>query len=114
MVQETLDKLKSAPGILAVILTDLDGTILYTASDMDIAPPVIRGMIMSFAGYMQQIVTQLNMGKLSQLDVETTIGRIMMTRAGEDVLSVLTTKQSNLGIARIAISHAVKELSEVS
>ncbi len=113
-MQETLDKLKSSPGVLAVILTDLDGTILYAASDMDVKPPVIRGMIVSFAGYMQQIVAQLDMGKLAQMDVETTLGRIMMTHAGDSVLSVLTTKQSNLGVARIAISHAVKELTEVS
>ena len=37
VVQETLDRLKSSSGVLAVILTDLDGAILYTASDMDIA-----------------------------------------------------------------------------
>jgi hypothetical protein len=37
VVQETLDRFKSSSGVLAVILTDLDGAILYTASDMDIA-----------------------------------------------------------------------------
>lgn len=52
-MQETLDKLKSSPGVLAVILTDLDGTIQYAASDMDVPPPVVRGMVLSFAGYMQ-------------------------------------------------------------
>ncbi|MEN6387832.1 MAG: roadblock/LC7 domain-containing protein [Candidatus Cryosericum sp.] len=112
MVQETLDRLKSSPGILAVILTDLDGTILYTASDVDIAPPIVRGLILSFAGYMQQIVTQLDMGKLNELDVETTIGRIMMVRTRERVLSVLTTKQSNLGSIKASVSRALKELSE--
>jgi hypothetical protein len=45
VVQETLDRLKSSSGVLAVILADLDGAILYTASDMDIAPPLVRGMI---------------------------------------------------------------------
>ena len=112
LVQETLDRLKSSSGVLAVILTDLDGAILYTASDMDIAPPLTRGMSLSFAGYMQQIVTQLNMGKLTELDVETTTGRIMMVRTGDGVLSVLTTKQSNLGIIRIAIGRALKDLSD--
>ncbi len=112
LVQETLDRLKSSSGVLAVILTDLDGAILYTASDMDIAPPLARGMILSFAGYMQQIVTQLSMGKLTELDVETTTGRIMMVRTNDTVLSVLTTRQSNLGIIRIAIGRALKELSE--
>lgn len=36
-MQETLDRFKSSLGVIAVILTDLDGAILYTASDMDIA-----------------------------------------------------------------------------
>jgi len=112
VVQEALDKLKSSPGVLAVILTDLDGAILYTASDMDIAPPLVRGMILSFAGYMQQIVTQLDMGKLTELDVETTTGRIMMVRTKGIVLSILTTRQSNLGTIRIAMGHALKDLSE--
>jgi len=112
VVQETLDKLKSSPGVLAVILTDLDGAILYTASDMDIVPPLVRGMILSFAGYMQQIVTQLDMGKLTELDVETTTGRIMMVRTKSNVLSILTTRQSNLGIIRIAMGRALKDLSE--
>lgn len=112
VVQETLDRLKSSPGVLAVILTDLDGAILYTASDMDIVPPLVRGMILSFAGYMQQIVTQLDMGKLTELDVETTTGRIMMVRTKGNVLSILTTRQSNLGIIRIAMGRALKDLSE--
>ena len=114
MVQETLDRLKSSPGVLSVILTDLDGTILYTASDMDIAPPLVRGLILSFAGYMQQIVTQLDMGKLNELDVETTTGRIVMARARESVLSVLTTKQSNLGSVKAAVGRALKELAELA
>ena len=112
VVQETLDKLKSSSGVLAVILTDLDGAILYTASDMDIAPPLVRGMILSFAGYMQQIVTQLDMGKLTELNVETTTGRIMMVRTNSKVLSILATRQSNLGIIRVAIGRALKALSE--
>jgi len=52
------------------------------------------------------------MGKLTELDVETTTGRIMMVRTSDGVLSLLTTKQSNLGIIRIAIGRALKELSE--
>lgn len=112
VVQETLDKLKSASGVLAVILTDVEGTILYTASDLDIAPPLVRGMILSFVGYMQQIVTQLDMGKLTELDVETTTGRIMMIRTKANSLAVLTTRQSNLGIIRIAMGHALKDLLE--
>jgi predicted regulator of Ras-like GTPase activity (Roadblock/LC7/MglB family) len=114
VVQETLDKLKSSPGVLAVILTDLEGAIRYTASDIDIAPPVIRGMILSFAGYMQQIVAQLQMGKLTELTVETTTGRIMMVRSDGNILSVLSTKQSNLGIVRAAVNRTLKELAEVS
>ncbi len=113
-MQETLDKLKSFPGVLAVILTDPDGAILYTASDMDVAPPLVRGMVLSFAGYMQQIVAQLDMGKLTELNVETTTGRIMMVRTNHDILCLLTTRQSNLGTIRVAISHAVKELSETA
>jgi predicted regulator of Ras-like GTPase activity (Roadblock/LC7/MglB family) len=109
---ETLDRLKSSSGVLAVILTDLDGAILYTASDMDIAPPLVRGMILSFEGYMQQIVTQLDMGKLTEVDVETTTGRIMVVRTKDSVLSILTTRQSNLGIIRIAMGRALKDLSE--
>lgn len=112
IVQETLDRLKSSPGVLSVILTDLDGTILYTASDMDMPPPLVRGLILSFAGYMQQIVTQLDMGKLNELNVETTTGRIMMVRTRDRVLSILTTKQSNLGIVKAALSRALKELTE--
>jgi predicted regulator of Ras-like GTPase activity (Roadblock/LC7/MglB family) len=112
MVQETLDKLKSSSGVLAVILTDSDGAILYTASDMDIAPPLVRGMILSFAGYMQQIVTQLDMGKLTELDVETTTGRIMLMRTKDNSLAVLTTRQSNLGMIRLAMGHALKDTSE--
>jgi predicted regulator of Ras-like GTPase activity (Roadblock/LC7/MglB family) len=112
VVVETLDKLKSSSGVLAVILTDLDGAILYTASDMDIAPPLVRGMILSFAGYMQQIVTQLDMGKLTEVDVETTTGRIMVVRTKDSVLSILTTRQSNLGMIRIAMGHALNDLSE--
>jgi predicted regulator of Ras-like GTPase activity (Roadblock/LC7/MglB family) len=112
VVQETLDKLKSSPGVLAVILTDLDGAILYTASDMDIAPPLVRGMILSFAGYMQQIVTQLDMGRLTELNVETTTGRIMMVGMKGKILSILATRQSNLGTVRVAIGRALKDLSE--
>jgi predicted regulator of Ras-like GTPase activity (Roadblock/LC7/MglB family) len=114
VVQETLDRLKSSPGVLSVILTDLDGTILYTASDMDMAPPLVRGLILSFAGYMQQIVTQLDMGKLNELNVETTTGRIMMVRVKDRVLSLLTTKQSNLGTLKVAISRALKELVDLA
>lgn len=114
IVQDTLDRLKSSPGVLSVMLTDLDGTILYTASDMDVAPPLVRGLILSFAGYMQQIVTQLDMGKLTELDVETTTGRIMMAQTREGVLSVFATKQSSLGSIKAAITRTLKELAETT
>lgn len=114
IVQDTLDRLKSSPGVLSVMLTDLDGTILYTASDMDVAPPLVRGLILSFAGYMQQIVTQLDMGKLTELDIETTTGRIMMAQTKEGVLSVFATKQSSLGSIKAAITRTLKELAETT
>lgn len=113
-MQDTLDRLKSSSGVLSVMLTDLDGTILYTASDMDVAPPLVRGLILSFAGYMQQIVTQLDMGKLTELDVETTTGRIMMAQTREGVLSVFATKQSSLGSIKAAITRTLKELAETT
>ena len=112
VVQETLDRSKSSSGVIAVILTDLDGAILYTASDMDITPPFVRGMILSFAEYMQQIITQLDMDKLTELDVETTTGRIMMVRTRGNSLAALTTRQSNLGMIRIAMDRALNNLSE--
>ena len=37
MVQETLDRLKSSSGVLAVILTRPDAAVLYMVSDVDIA-----------------------------------------------------------------------------
>jgi len=37
VVQETLDRLKSSSGVLAVILTRPDAAVLYMVSDVDIA-----------------------------------------------------------------------------
>jgi len=59
VVQETLDRLKSSSGVLAVIPTRPDAAVLYMVSDVDIA-----------------------------------------------------TKQSNLGIIRIAMGRALNNLSE--
>ena len=58
--------------------------------------------------------TQLDLGKLTELDVETTTGRITMVRSNHHILCALTTRQSNLGMIRVAMSHAIKELSETA
>jgi predicted regulator of Ras-like GTPase activity (Roadblock/LC7/MglB family) len=52
------------------------------------------------------------MGKLTELDVETTTGRIMVVRTRGNFPVVLTARQSNLGIIRIAMSRALNNLSE--
>lgn len=111
-MQETMDRLRTSPGVLAVVLTDLDGAILYAASDLDIAPPIIRGMVLSLTGYLQQIVTQLGMGKITEFDAETSMGHMFVVHAGAVVLIVLATRQSNLGTLRMALARAVRGLSE--
>jgi len=67
MIEEILKKLKDTEGVLAIILTNKEGSLLYSISNLDISLEILSGLTASLAGLSDEILQELKMGKLKNI-----------------------------------------------
>ncbi len=113
-MNEILEKLKKTPGILSVVLTDKDGNLLYSSSSLDASPIVIAGLTSAFAGYLDEMLFNTGMGKLTDTIVNGSTGRVIISKLENgNILCVFMTASGNLGLVKFAISNTIQNLNNL-
>ena len=113
-MNEILEKLKKTPGILSVVLTDKDGNLLYSSSSLDASPIVIAGLTSAFAGYLDEMLSNTGMGKLTDTIVNGSTGRVIISKLENgNILCVFMTASGNLGLVKFAISNTIQSLNNL-
>ncbi len=113
-MNEILEKLKKTPGILSVVLTDKEGNLLYSSSSLDASPIVIAGLTSAFAGYLDEMLSNTGMGKLTDTIVNGSTGRVIISKLENgNILCVFMTASGNLGLVKFAISNTIQNLNNL-
>lgn len=110
-MDEVLKKLKSIQGVIGVMIVEADGLLINSIVDSNIDPEAISGLCASVFRNSRSILTTTNLGDLEIAMLEADNGTLFIKRVEEVFLTVLTRKDINLGLIRLSIKNASKELS---
>ncbi len=111
-MNEILEKLKKTPGILSVVLTDKEGNLLYSSSSLDASPIVIAGLTSALAGYLDELLSDTGMGKLTDTIINGSTGRVIISKLENgNILCVFMTASGNLGLVKFAITNTIQNLN---
>ena len=111
-MNEILEKLKNMSGVLSVILTDENGTLLYSSSSLDASPVVISGLSSALSGYLNELLQSTSMGKFTDTIINGSTGRVIISKLKNgNILSVFMTASGNLGLVKLAIANTIENLN---
>jgi len=113
MIEEILKKLKDTEGVLAIILTNKEGSLLYSISNLDISLEILSGLTASLAGLSDEILQELKMGKLKNTIFNGTIGRLIISSLNnENLLFVGIENTGNIELIESVLSNTIEDLNK--
>jgi predicted regulator of Ras-like GTPase activity (Roadblock/LC7/MglB family) len=113
-MENILAKLKDAQGVLGVYLVTADGNLLYGSSSLDSSPIALSGLVAALKGYIASMLEEVKMGNFSDLIIDGTLGRIVVSQLKNgDTLAVFLTNSGNLGLVKFSISNSVDALNKL-
>ncbi len=113
-MENILTKLKETQGVLGVYLVGVDGNLIFGSSSLDASPIALAGIVASFKGYISEMLSTVKMGEFSDVIVDGSIGRIVLSALKNgDILSVYLTNSGNLGLVKFAISNSIEDLNKL-
>ena len=114
-MEKILTKLKKTQGILAIILTNREGNLLYGSSNLDVSPIVLAGLIASLQGFLSEILQGVKMGNFKDTIINGDTGRIIISSLNNgNILVIFTTATGNLGLIKFALSNAMEALNKLN
>ena len=114
-MEKILTKLKNTQGILAIILTNKEGNLLYSSSSLDASPVVLAGLTASLQGFLSEILQGVKMGDFKDTIINGDTGRIIISTLNNgNILVLFTTATGNLGLIKFALSNAMEALNKLN
>jgi len=109
------DILKKVPGVIGVVLADMDGTPIYTNGRFDIAPTRLCALSAVCQGCNLEIGKSLGQA-LSSIMAEFETIKIYHLRIGENGQLVILskTKDAQFGLLKIEASRAISAFSPLA
>lgn len=113
-IQRVLENLnRSSADIIASALISTDGLPIADALQSDADLDRVCGMSAALQDLGSRATKELSCGKLNQIMVKGDDGYILLVRAGEETVLMLTAREdAKLGMILLQARHAVKELAE--
>jgi predicted regulator of Ras-like GTPase activity (Roadblock/LC7/MglB family) len=115
MIEEILKKLKDAEGVLAVMLTNKEGSLLYGSSNLNISEEILSGLIASLAGLSDEILHELKMGKFQNTILNGIKSRLIISSLNnENILFVAIENRGNIELIESVLSDIIKDLNKTN
>src|SRR5437867_9296890 len=102
-LQTVLAELRRLPGILGVTIARRDGILIAHSLPKNMDPKKIAAMAAAIVGTSEMAAVEMGLGIFSQSIVDTHIGKLMATGAGEEA----DRKSTRLNSSHRTISYAV-------
>jgi len=107
--KERLEQIGRQPGVIAVSVFH-EGFALQSTGDADFERVAAIAEDLLRAGV--EITEDMEMGSLSQMILETPVGKLIIAPYGELYLCVLTRSDAHLGLIRLVLSGIQNEVQE--
>src|SRR6266550_2799183 len=114
-LQTVLAELRRLPGILGVTIARRDGILIAHSLPKNMDPKKIAAMAAAIVGTSEMAAVEMGLGIFSQSIVDTHIGKLMATGAGEEaILVTMLRNEANMGLIHLSVDRAVQSIAGTS
>ncbi|ENN96664.1 Roadblock/LC7 family protein [Methanocaldococcus villosus KIN24-T80] len=106
MIDRVLLELNKTEGIKGSLVVGKDGLIIASQLSGNIDAELVGAMVSAAYGAAERTASEIGIGKLEQIMVESEHGKILAYDANEAILAILTEPKVNLGLVRIVAKKA--------
>jgi uncharacterized protein len=113
-LQRFLAELRRLPAVLGVTIARRDGILIAHALPKTMDPKKIAAMAAAIVGTSEMAVVEMGLGTFNSSIVDTHIGKMMATGAGEEaILVTMVRNEANMGLLLLSVDKAVHTIAEI-
>ena len=113
-LQAVLAELRRVPDILGATIARRDGILIASALAKSMDPRKIAAMAAAIVGTSEMAATEMGLGVFNQSIVDTHIGKLLATGAGEEaILITMVRNDANMGLVLLSVDRAVQTIAQL-
>jgi len=113
-LQAVLAELRRVPDVLGVTIARRDGLLIAHALPKTMDPKKIAAMTAAIVGTSEMAAHEMGLGTFNQSIVDTHIGKMMATGAGDEaILVTMVRTEANMGLIFLSVDRAVQAITEI-
>ena len=113
-LQAGLAELRRVPDILGATIARRDGILIASALAKSMDPRKIAAMAAAIVGTSEMAATEMGLGVFNQSIVDTHIGKLLATGAGEEaILITMVRNDANMGLVLLSVDRAVQSIAAI-
>ncbi len=113
-LQGILTELRRLPAVLGATVARRDGILIAHALPKTMDPKKIAAMAASIVGTSEMAVIEMGLGSFNSSIVDTAIGKMMATGAGEEaILVTMVRNEANMGLVLLSVDKAVQSIADI-
>jgi len=109
-MEKHLRELNKIPGVKGSAIISNEGLMVISLLPTDVDPDAVAGMCASNFRNSTTVAKVLNAGKTRKVIIETDTNFIIFATIGNGFLALISDKDANLGLIKIKIDRAVREI----
>src|SRR5437879_357690 len=108
-LQAILMELRRLPAVLGATIARRDGILIAHALPKTMDPKKIAAMAAAIVGTSEMAVVEMGLGTFNSSIVDTHIGKMIATGAGEEaILVTMVRSEANMGLLLLSVDRAVQ------
>jgi len=113
-LQGILAELRRLPAVLGATIARRDGILIAHALPKTMDPKKIAAMAAAIVGTSEMAVVEMGLGSFNSSIVDTQIGKMIATGAGEEaILVTMVRNEANMGLLLLSVDKAVQSITEI-
>jgi hypothetical protein len=109
-----LAELRRIPDILGATIARRDGILIAHALPKTTDPKKIAAMSAAIVGTSEMAAAEMGLGGFNHSIVDTRIGKMMATGAGEEaILVTLLRNEANMGLVLLSVDRAAQSIAAI-
>src|SRR6267143_1111444 len=112
--QTILAELRRVAGVIGATIARRDGILIAHALPKAMDPKKIAAMSAAIVGTSEMAAVEMGLGTFSQSIVDTNVGKMLATGAGEEaILVTMVRNEANMGLILLSVDKAIHSIAEI-
>ena len=113
-LEETIDELSRVTDIKSAAVVRRDGLVVTHTLPDGVDPKIVAAMTAAIVGTSEMAVVEMGLGSFNSSIVDTQIGKMIATGAGEEaILVTMVRNEANMGLLLLSVDKAVQSIAEI-